>query len=322
MYDITALGEILIDFTYAGEAENGMRLFQQNPGGAPANVLSAAAHLGAKTAFIGKVGADMHGGFLKQTLLENSIETKGLVSDENAFTTLAFVSLDEKGDRSFSFARKPGADTLLTCDEIKKDLITDSSIFHIGSLSLTDEPVRSATFCALECAKNAGVTISYDPNYRAPLWSGLDTARTQMRSVLPYVNIIKLSEEELLLLADSDCGIEASKRLIDGGADIVLVTLGAKGSLVRTREGFKTIASYPVKAVDTTGAGDAYMGAFLYMLATGGCKPCDISLSAAIAYADFATAAANCCITKRGAINAMPTMQEAKAMQEKYSAEL
>ena len=187
MFDVTALGEILIDFTPCGKSAAGQRIFEQNPGGAPANVLTCLSKCGKKTAFIGKVGKDMHGAFLKSVLEENDICTDGLLEDENAFTTLAFVALSDSGERSFSFARKPGADTCLTKEEIRKDLIANSKVFHIGSLSLTSEPVKSATFYALELAKEYGCIISYDPNYRAPLWDSREKAIEGMRSVLSYV---------------------------------------------------------------------------------------------------------------------------------------
>ena len=174
-WDVVALGELLIDFTPAGLSPAGMKLFEQNPGGAPANMLTAVSRSGLKTAFIGKIGADMHGDFLRSTLEGVPIDTSGLITDPSVFTTLAFVSLSITGDRGFSFARKPGADTRLSIDEINKDMLTDTKIFHVGSLSLTDEPARTATFEAVKIAKDSGAIISYDPNYRAPLWENVDT---------------------------------------------------------------------------------------------------------------------------------------------------
>lgn len=199
---ITALGEILIDFTFAGKSENGATLFEQNPGGAPANVLAAVQKLGGKSAFIGKIGNDMHGRFLAETLKNANINTDGLIIDNNYFTTLAFVNLTPNGERSFSFARKPGADTQLCKEELKYDTIKNSSVFHVGSLSLTDEPARCATLAALEFAKANSVTISYDPNYRAALWKDKETAICRMKSILCYVDIIKISDEEITLLTD------------------------------------------------------------------------------------------------------------------------
>ena len=170
MYDIVALGELLIDFTTCGKSANGMRLFEQNPGGAVCNVLSAMAKQGDKTAFIGKIGKDMHGAFLKQSIESVGIDTRGVIEADDVFTTLAFVELSDSGERSFSFARKPGADTCLRPDELDEALLKQTRVLHIGSLSLTNEPARSATIRAIELAKASGAMISYDPNYRAPLW--------------------------------------------------------------------------------------------------------------------------------------------------------
>ena len=165
-YDVVALGEFLIDFTPAGSTDSGMKLFEQNPGGAPVNMLTAVSKAGLKTAFIGKVGDDMHGNFLVETAKQAGIDTRGIVVDDTVFTTLAFVTLDENGEREFSFARKPGADTMLCYKEVDADLLRDTKVFHIGSLSLTDEPARTTTFQAVKEAKKYGAVISYDPNYR------------------------------------------------------------------------------------------------------------------------------------------------------------
>lgn len=168
--DIVALGELLIDFTEAGHSQGGRKLFEQNPGGAPANLLTVASHFGYRTSFIGKVGNDMHGKFLKRTLQTEGINTDAIVEDPDYFTTLAFVEIGENGERNFSFARKPGADTQLKKEELDQTLISGCRIFHFGSLSLTDEPAESATIEAVKMAKAAGVLISYDPNYRPSLW--------------------------------------------------------------------------------------------------------------------------------------------------------
>ena len=176
MFSVSALGELLIDFTDAGTSAGGQRLFERNAGGAPANVLVALEKLGHKTAFLGKVGCDMHGEFLRATLEEQGIDTTGLISDPDAFTTLAFVALSPDGEREFSFARKPGADTRITEGELARDVIAASKVFHVGSLSLTDEPARSATLAALEAARAAGCTLSYDPTYRATLWPSVEAA--------------------------------------------------------------------------------------------------------------------------------------------------
>ena len=310
MFDVTALGEILIDFTPCGKSVAGQRIFEQNPGGAPANVLTCLSKCGKKTAFIGKVGKDMHGAFLKSVLEENDICTDGLLEDENVFTTLAFVALSDSGERSFSFARKPGADTCLTKEEIRKDLIANSKVFHIGSLSLTSEPVKSATFYALELAKEYGCIISYDPNYRAPLWDSREKAVEGMRSVLSYVDVMKLSDEETELLTGISEPEMAAKKLLENGISIVAVTLGADGALICTKEGCEHVKGYQVRIVDTTGAGDSFWGGFLTQLLESGKMPSEVSLKEAAAFADYGNAVASLCVEKRGAIPAMPTKAE------------
>lgn len=310
MIDVTALGEILIDFTPCGKSEAGQRVFEQNPGGAPANVLACLNKCGKKTAFIGKVGQDMHGQFLKDVLDESGIITEGLVIDEDVFTTLAFVALSDTGERSFSFARKPGADTCLTQEELKTELIQDSKVFHIGSLSLTAEPVRSTTFKALAVAKEAGCIISYDPNYRGALWSSREAAMEGMRSVLDYVDVMKLSDEETALLTDVADEKEAARKLVEKGISIVVVTLGADGALVCTKDGDVHVPGFKANMVDTTGAGDSFWGGFLNCLLESGKKPFEISLEEVASFVRFGNAAASLCVEKRGAIPAMPTVEE------------
>ena len=310
MYDVVALGEILIDFTPCGKSEAGQRLFEQNPGGAPANVLTALSKFHRKTAFIGKVGKDMQGSFLKDVLIENEISVEGLIEDENVFTTLAFVGLSNNGERSFSFARKPGADTCLTIAEVRADLIKNSKIFHIGSLSLTAEPAKSATFKALEIAKDAGCIISYDPNYRAPLWDTKEEAIREMRSVIPFVDVMKLSDEETELLTGIAEPEGAAKKLLLQGVSIVAVTLGAEGTLIVTKDGCVHIPAYKVDVVDTTGAGDSFWGGFLHQLLAENISPDKINLETASEFARFGNAVASLCVEKRGAIPAMPTLEE------------
>ncbi len=310
VYDVVALGEILIDFTPCGKSEAGQRLFEQNPGGAPANVLAALSKFGRKTAFIGKVGKDMHGSFLKEVLVENEISTEGLVEGDDAFTTLAFVALSDSGERSFSFARKPGADTCLTENEVKKELIKESKVFHIGSLSLSAEPVKSTTLRALELAKEAGCMISYDPNYRAPLWESQEDAIREMRSVIPFVDVMKLSDEETELLTGIAEPEGAAKKLLEQGVSIVAVTLGADGALIATKGGCERVAGYSANIVDTTGAGDSFWGGFLHKLLEADKKFAEITLEEAIEYTRFGNAVASLCVEKRGAIPAMPTLEE------------
>ncbi len=310
---IVALGEILIDYTPMPKSAQGMQVFEQNPGGAVANVLAAAAKLGSQTAFIGKVGNDMQGMFLKETLETAGIDTTGLVVDDNFFTTMAFVSLNDNGERSFAFARKPGADTQLTSAEVQLEIIENTRIFHCGSLSLTDNPAREATLFALRQAKKAGVIVSYDPNYRAMLWKSPAHAQTHMRSVLDYVDMIKISDEETELLTDEKTPEKAALALVQRGIPLVMVTLGAEGVLVANREGCTHVPGFKAEAVDTTGAGDAFLGGFLHaLLQSGKTKPGEVTLKEAAEFATFANCVAALCVEKRGAIPAMPTMEQVK----------
>ena len=310
MYKITALGEALIDFTPSGVSQAGMRVFEQNPGGAPANALAVFAKFGEKAAFIGKVGNDMHGQFLKETMGNAGIDTKGLIISDDVFTTLAFVSLNDKGEREFSFARKPGADTCLMKEEVDVSIIENTDIFHVGSLSLTDEPSRSATFYALEKAKEFGKIISYDPNYRALLWDSKEKAIEGMRSLLDYVDVMKLSDEETFLLTDIEEPQAAAKALLNKGISIVAVTLGADGAYICTKEGGAFVAGFASDVVDTTGAGDSFWGGFLYRLSKSGKCPEEVSLEEAKEFARFGNAVASLCVEKRGGIPAIPDMEQ------------
>lgn len=316
-FDIVALGELLIDFTQCGRSDSGMELFERNPGGAPANLLSAAAKLGSSTAFIGKVGQDAHGVFLQKTLESAGIDTAGLVMDESVFTTLAFVELDEQGERRFSFARKPGADTCLIEGELDDSRLTSARILHVGSLSLTQEPARSATLAAMKRAKAAGAILSYDPNYRAPLWESPEAAMEQMRSLVPLVDVMKLSDEETLLLTGHTDPQEAAQELLSQGVKCVAVTLGSKGALVATSEGIAHIPPFPTHVVDTTGAGDAFWGGFLHRLLTLSTPLSSLTLGEAIDCGRWGNAVAALCITKRGGIPAMPELLEVERLLER-----
>lgn len=307
MIDVTALGEVLIDFTDAGISVGGQKLFERNPGGAPANVLVALRRLGRTAAVIGKVGEDMHGEFLRATLDAEGVDTRNLITDPQAFTTLAFVALSPDGERSFSFARKPGADTRLRSGEVDRALIEESRVFHVGSLSLTDEPARSATMVALARAKSAGCTLSYDPNYRASLWESEQEACEQMRSVVEHVDVMKLSAEECVLLTGEAEPETAARALLAQGPSIVVVTLDAEGAYVACREGGRLVPSFRAEAVDTTGAGDSFWGGFLCALVESEKRPADVSLDEAAAFVRFGNAVASLCVRGRGGIPSMPS---------------
>ena len=318
MVDIVALGELLIDFTESGTSSSGMKLFERNPGGAVANVLAAVSRLGGSTAFLGKVGDDMHGRFLKKTLKDAGIDVTGLVMTPDFFTTLAFVSISGIGERTFSFARKPGADTQLRTDEVNEALVRNAKVLHVGSLSLTDEPARSATLYAIAIAKEAGAVVSYDPNYRASLWKDEQTAKERMRELLPLVDIIKLSEEETVLLTDYPDAESAGKYLNKLGIPCVAVTLGNRGVLICIRSEAAVVEGYPLPAVDTTGAGDAFLGGFLYRMLLLDKRPHTLTLPEAKDCANWGNATASCCVQKRGAIPAMPTLTELLDLMDKY----
>lgn len=310
IYDITTFGELLIDFTKCGVNEEGMALFAQNPGGAPANVAVATGRLGAHTAFLGKAGADMHGEYLRRVLEADGVETKGLILDPRFFTTLAFVDIDETGERTFSFARKPGADTQMQKEEIDVDILDCTNIFHVGSLSLTEEPSRATTFYAVKRAKSRGSIISYDPNYRESLWKDEMVAIQHMRSLIPYVDVMKISEEEMLLLTDSDSPEEAAKELFRKGVKIIAITLGSKGAYLYCGDGGRMVPGFACRALDTNGAGDSFWSGFLYQLSKASQSLDKLGLDVLEKYAYFGNAAASLCVERKGAIPAMPLLQE------------
>ena len=306
MYDIVSLGELLIDFTESGVSPAGMRLFEQNAGGAVTNLLCAASQCGAKTGFVGKVGADMHGAFLKQSLVDAGVDVRGLIEAEDVFTTLAFVALNSGGEREFSFARKPGADTQLRPDELNRSMLEHTRIFHTGSLSLTQEPARAATYEAIDRAKAAGAMISYDPNYRASLWGSKEEAIRFMRSLIVTADIMKVSDKELPLLTGETDLENAADALADQGVKLVAITLGAKGAFVRVGGESRLVPGFRSNVVDTTGAGDAFFGGFLTRFLTSGKTLKNISLEDAADFARFGNATASLCVERRGGIPAMP----------------
>jgi len=318
-FDVVGIGELLIDFTDHGRSESGMRLFEQNAGGAPANMLAALAKLGYKTAFIGKVGMDGPGDFLRETLEGNGINVDGLVSDPDAFTTLAFVALSPGGERQFSFARKPGADTMLTKSELRQDIAAAGRILHFGSLSLTNEPMRSTTFAAIAAARAAGRIISYDPNYRPLLWPSPEAAAEQMIAGARAADLIKVSDEEIKLLTGTDDLSEAAKRLLALGPTVAVITLGKAGATVVTRDGSVTVPVFPGDVVDTTGAGDSFWGGFLSAMLERNLTPATIDQGVSYDLARVGNAVATCCVGRRGGIPAMPTRDEVKHLLEMTS---
>ena len=308
MYDITTLGELLVDFTECGTSPAGQRLFEQNAGGSVANLVAAAARFGARTGFIGKVGSDMHGAFLKEAMEGAGVDMQHLVMADDVFTTLAFVALNSNGERAFSFARKPGADTCLKESELPREMLMNSRVFHTSSLSLTDEPARTATYRAIKIARGGGAIITYDPNYRAGIWRSKQEAVTAMRTLVKTADIMKVSDEETVLLTDASDPAEASKRLVDAGVSIAIVTLGSDGAFVRVGAQTQLVPGFAANAVDTTGAGDSFFGGFLYRFLQLKKRAGDATLSEACDCARFGNAVASLCVEHRGGIPAMPTL--------------
>ncbi|MGI5977707.1 MAG: carbohydrate kinase family protein [Candidatus Limivicinus sp.] len=314
MTDVAAFGELLIDFTCVSTDSQGYPTMAAHPGGAPANFLAALSRLGAGTALIGKVGADAFGRMLIGTLKKAGIETRGIVSDNKVFTTLAFVSLDEKGDREFSFARKPGADTCISFDEADLSLIDEAKVFHFGSLSLTSEPARSATRQLVEYAKAGGKLISYDPNLRKPLWDNLDTAAEQLRWGLGMADVVKISDEEVKFLFDMSPA-EGAAHIIDKyGAKLVFVTCGAEGCWFSNKRASGMVPALEgIKPVDTTGAGDIFGGSAMWKLLRKGRAPEELGGDELRDIVSFACAAAGLSTTKPGGISSVPGPEELAA---------
>ena len=248
---------------------------------------------------------------MKNSLQSENIYTRALVEDENYFTTLAFVELDKNGERKFSFARKPGADTQLRKDELDRELLQHCKIFHFGSLSLTEEPSRSATLEALKEAKRHGALISYDPNYRARLWENEKTAVASMQSVIPVVDVMKVSEEELLLLTEEPDYEKAALKILKQGPRIVAVTLGEKGAMIATQQHCETVKATPVeKIIDTTGAGDCFWGGFLSIYLKYGKGIEVLSWEEIMQCAVMGNSVAGLCVQKRGGIPSVPNKEE------------
>ncbi len=306
--DLVTLGELLIDMF---PAETGKRLtdvsaFLPKPGGAPANVAVAAARLGASTAFIGKVGQDFFGEFLREVLKRERVETRGLRFDPDARTTLALIA-QPTADNEYIFYRNPGADQRLRPDELDRELLTTTRALHLGSVSLTDEPSRSATFEAVRLAKEGKALISFDVNYRPALWRSRDDALTQIAAMLPNAGLLKVNEQELELLTNTPDVEKGSALLLARGPKLIVVTLGAQGSYFRSAQKSGYVNAFKVDALDSTGCGDAFTGALLTQLVKFGMENLDAHLQTALEYANAAGAIT---ATRRGAIPALPTAGE------------
>ena len=309
-FDVTALGELLIDFTESGTSTQGNPVLEANPGGAPCNVLAMLEKLGKKAAFIGKVGNDMFGTQLKNAVEEVNIDTRNLVIDKEVHTTLAFVHTYPDGDRDFSFYRNPGADMMLTRDEVQEDLIRDSRIFHFGTLSSTHESVREATRYAIDVAKEAGCIVSFDPNLRPPLWKSLEDARAEIEYGLGKCDILKISDNEVEFLfgtTDYDKGAALLKEKYN--IPLILITMGKDGSRAYYKDLRVEAAPFLQEhTIETTGAGDTFCASSLNYILEHGLE--NLTAENLKELLTFANAAASLITTRKGALRVMPAKEE------------
>ena len=309
MYDVVALGELLIDFTTIRADSDGYPTMAAHPGGAPANFLAAIAKFGGKAAMLGKVGTDTFGKLLTSTLREVGIETKGIVTSDDFFTTLAFVTLDANGDREFAFARKPGADTQLSFDELELSLLDETRVFHFGTLSLTGEPSRTTTYRAVEYAREHGKLITFDPNLRKPLWRELDEAKQQMLWGLAHADVVKISDEEVEFLFGLGVQEGAQYILEHFPVKLVFVTCGPDGCWFQNKNASGHVDSLKnIQVVDTTGAGDIFGGSAVWKLLQTGKAPEALDEAALREIVSFACTAAGLSTTKPGGISSVPDM--------------
>ena len=312
-YDVIALGELLIDFTMNGQSEQGNNMFEACPGGAPCNVLALLNKMGKKTAFLGKVGKDQFGTLLKDTITDAGIDASHLVIDDKVNTTLAFVHTFPDGDREFSFYRNPGADMMLTEEDVDPGFIAQTKIFHFGTLSMTHDGVRAATKKAIQAAKDAGCLVSFDPNLRPPLWSSLDLAKEQMEYGFGVCDILKISDNEIQFVSgkeDYDEGIAYLQEKYH--IPMILLTMGKDGSRAYYKGMRVERLGFTVKAIETTGAGDTFCGSSLnYIVEHGFDSLTEDQMGELLT---FANAAAAIVTTKKGAIRSMPERAEVEAL--------
>lgn len=316
LYDVTAMGELLIDFAMNGQSEQGNNLFEACPGGAPCNVLAMLNKLGRKTAFIGKVGDDQFGRLLKDTISGVGINADGLCMDKEIPTTLAFVHTFPDGDREFSFYRKPGADMMISEDEVNYDIIRSSKVFHFGTLSMTGEPAKTATKKALETAKEAGCLITFDPNLRPPLWNTLDEAKEQMEYGFRYCDVLKISDNEIQFVSgmeDYDDGIRYLQEKYH--IPLIFLTMGKDGSRAYYKDLRVECAGFTVKAIETTGAGDTFCGCSIHGVLKYGLE--NLTEESLKDILNYANAGAALITLKKGAIRSMPETADIEKMLER-----
>ena len=317
--DVTALGELLVDFTENGTSAQGNPTLEANPGGAPCNVLSMLANYGRVTAFIGKVGDDGFGHMLAKASEEQGIDISGLKYDPEIHTTLALVMKKENGDRDFSFYRHPGADIMLTADEVDTGLIEKAKIFHFGSLSLTDEPVRSATHKAIKTAEDNGLLISFDPNLREPLWKTLDEAKEQIDWGMQHTDILKISDNEITWFTGIDDYEEGVQYLKEHYPNLKLISLsmGPDGSRAYYKDIRVEVPAFLQEGtIETTGAGDTFCASMLNGVLTYGLDGLNADVLKEIV--TRANAAASIVTTRKGALRVMPTVDEIDELIKNY----
>lgn len=320
-YDVVALGELLIDFTENGVSAQGNPVLEANPGGAPCNVLAMLKKLGHQVGFVGKVGRDMFGNQLETALQEVGISTDGLMRDDSVHTTLAFVHTAPDGDRDFSFYRNPGADMMLSEEDVRacQDMISGAKIFHFGTLSMTDEGCRNATKKAIEMAKESGAVLSFDPNLREPLWDSLDAAKEQVLYGLSKCDILKISDNEIVWLTgeeDYAQGVSWIKERYD--ISLILVSLGREGSLAFSGSNTASVKPFlQENTIETTGAGDTFLAGVLHYVLDNGMQ--DYSEAQMTEMLTFANAGASLITTRKGALRVMPEKEEVVALAKTRS---
>ena len=317
MIDVVALGELLIDFATVSTDGDGYPTMAAHPGGAPANFLAALTKYGRSTALLGKVGDDTFGKLLVGTLKKAGIETRGLIVDGRFFTTLAFVTFDDRGDRAFAFSRKPGADTNISFEELDLSLLDGSRVFHFGTLSLTHEPARTATYQAVAYAQNKGTLITYDPNLRKPLWDDLDECRRQLLWGLSQADVVKISDEEVQFLFGLGAEEGAAYILNNFGVKLVFVTCGADGCFFQNAVASGKVPSLKnIRVIDTTGAGDIFGGAAVSRILEcmdGDKRPETLTAEELTEIVRFACTAAGLSTTRPGGISSVPDCAEVLA---------
>lgn len=311
MYDVIALGELLVDFTYVSSDQMNYPILAAHPGGAPANFLAAISQLGGHTALLGKVDYDAFGKLLLVTLKNMGVDTKGIISDPNYFTTMAFVTLDGSGNREFSFARKPGADTQIKYEDIDLSIIDEGKVFHFGSLSLTDEPAREATYKAVRYAKAKGKLITYDPNFRRPLWNDLTDAKKQLIWGLGQADVIKISDEEVEFLFGRN-PVEGGKYIVETfKTKLLFVTCGSNGCWYFSANAYGHVdALSNIVVKDATGAGDIFGGSSVWTLLQKNKSPEELSDNEIRQIVEYATTVAGLSTTRAGGISSIPSLKE------------